>query len=175
MGSKDFSLSVFKLLRESGTPVSFHREGTSSEIFIRFSRVESDQMIEIDGVLESVHPGVLVSGTICSVSHGECARCLDDAFNVITAEVRELFEVDATEESGSYSFDGEVIDLTEMIKDALVLQLPLVPLCSPDCPGLCPTCGSSLKEGPCGCDRSPRDERWAALDELDDAVQRKGE
>jgi uncharacterized protein len=62
-----------------------------------------------------------------------------------------------------------------MIKDALVLELPLVPLCSPECPGLCPSCGQSLKEGSCDCDQTARDPRWAVLSELDEALPPKGD
>jgi uncharacterized protein len=50
-----------------------------------------------------------------------------------------------------------------VIRDALVLELPFQPLCSDDCPGLCPECGASLKEDPDHSHDAPIDPRWAGL------------
>ena len=49
---------------------------------------------------------------------------------------------------------------------ALLVALPLKPLCREDCAGLCPQCGANLNEGPCGCEPDTEDDRWAALREL---------
>ena len=58
------------------------------------------------------------------------------------------------------------IDLAPMVREEVLLAVPDGPLCRPDCPGLCPICGADLAEGPCGCDTTERDERWAVLDQL---------
>ena len=50
------------------------------------------------------------------------------------------------------------------MREHVLLELPLVPLCAPDCQGLCATCGADLNQGPCGCDRTTVDPRWAALE-----------
>ena len=72
------------------------------------------------------------------------------------------------EDEETYPLRGELLDLQPLIRDALLLELPLAPLCSEDCQGLCPTCGADLNDGPCDCDHAPSDPRWAALDLLKD-------
>ena len=66
--------------------------------------------------------------------------------------------------------DGEILyhDGTELvldgpIREALILEVPVVMLCRPDCKGLCPHCGKDLNEGPCSCSISTGDPRWEAL------------
>ena len=54
------------------------------------------------------------------------------------------------------------LDLAPMVREEVLLGVPEAPLCRPDCPGLCPTCGADLQTGPCGCSTEVRDERWAA-------------
>jgi uncharacterized metal-binding protein YceD (DUF177 family) len=82
------------------------------------------------------------------------------------AEYREtLFEFEARE-GESYPIRGEHIDLAPLTREALLLNLPLAPLCREDCAGLCPRCGADLNAGPCGCGSDERDPRWAILDVL---------
>ena len=57
--------------------------------------------------------------------------------------------------------DNRKIDLVPLIVAALLLEVPLVPLCDDDCKGLCPQCGANLNEGPCGCSRDEADVRRA--------------
>ena len=59
----------------------------------------------------------------------------------------------------------DTLDLAPLVRDALVLELPMAPLCRDDCAGLCPQCGANRNEGQCGC-VAPRDPRWANLDVL---------
>jgi uncharacterized protein len=71
---------------------------------------------------------------------------------------------DADEET--YPLLGDHLDLEPLARDAVLLALPLAPLCREDCAGLCPTCGAERAGGACGCDPAPVDPRWAALDVL---------
>ena len=64
-----------------------------------------------------------------------------------------------------YPIDDDVVDLGPLVRDAIVLELPMAPLCTQDCAGLCPQCGANLNEGACGC-VAPSDPRWANLDVL---------
>ena len=63
-------------------------------------------------------------------------------------------------------FDGDFIDITELVRDTVLAAQPLSKLCKPDCKGLCPVCGADLNQGDCGCDRFIPDPRMAALQEL---------
>ena len=60
-------------------------------------------------------------------------------------------------------YDGDSIELADTIRQDVILELPLRPLCSPDCKGLCVHCGHDLNEGPCGCAEAPSDPRFEAL------------
>ena len=92
----------------------------------------------------------------------ECGRCLDPARSTIESEVSEEFlpslnvvtglpeSVDADLEAPRVNANHEV-DVTDIIRQDIVVQQPLQPLCRPDCPGLCPDCGIELQSGTCAC------------------------
>ncbi len=67
------------------------------------------------------------------------------------------------EDMGLAAFDGDAIDLDDLVREQLLLALPSRNLCREDCQGLCPTCGADLNAGHCGCARDETDPRWAAL------------
>ncbi|MDQ1712732.1 MAG: hypothetical protein QOE45_2182 [Frankiaceae bacterium] len=118
--------------------------------------------------LEAVMEGVLVSGTVTGPLVGECARCLDPVASSIEVDLQELYaypESDATEDEVG-RLDGDLLDLEPALRDAVVLALPLMPLCREDCGGLCVVCGARRDDGDCGHDTAPVDVRWAALHEI---------
>ncbi len=112
---------------------------------------------------EAVVEGVLVSGTASVTVVGECARCLDPVRWDQTVAFTELFlHEPGPEEEELPVLDGDLLDLEPVVRDAVVLALPLAPLCRPDCPGLCVQCGARLADDPThGHDRI--DPRWAGL------------
>ncbi len=61
---------------------------------------------------------------------------------------------------------GESVDLTEDMREAIILCFPSYPVCRPGCKGLCPHCGAELNKGRCAC-KPPSDDRWAALDNIE--------
>ena len=67
------------------------------------------------------------------------------------------------EDMGLAAFEGDAIDLDELVREQILLALPSRNLCREDCRGLCPTCGADLNAGPCGCAQDETDPRWAAL------------
>jgi uncharacterized protein len=89
----------------------------------------------------------------------------------VTVEVRELFAYpDSTTEDTADADEvrrmaGDLLDLEPVVRDALVLALPLSPVCWDDCQGLCPTCGSRWEDLPAGHAHETFDPRWAALAE----------
>ncbi|MEW2545624.1 DUF177 domain-containing protein [Streptomyces sp. NPDC047002] len=131
--------------------------------------------------LESVMEGVLVSGTARATAAGECVRCLEPLSREVEADIQELFSYhdaddrgrpkaepadDAEDEDTLYVEDG-LFDLEPVLRDAVVLALPMQPLCSEDCAGLCPQCGVRLADEP-GHHHDAVDPRWAALQGLAD-------
>jgi len=125
--------------------------------------------------LEAVVDGVLVTGTVEVVTAAECSRCLDPVAGELRADIQQLFEYPDQQVPGLDEDDalpvlvGDLIDLEPTVRDAIVLDLPQVPLCTPDCPGLCEQCGARLADDP-NHRHTLHDSRWAALEGLlDDA------
>ncbi len=107
--------------------------------------------LELDVRLEGVAEGVLVTATVRAPLVGECARCLDLFASAIEVRFTELFVYDASDDDADgYLLDGDLLDLESALRDALVLELPLAPLCADDCPGLCSECGVRLADAGAG-------------------------
>ncbi len=131
--------------------------------------------ITVDLLLESVVEGVLVTGTAHTTTEGQCSRCLDPITGEVDVQLTELFAypdstTDETAEEDEVSrIVDDMIDLEPLVRDTLVLALPLVPLCSDDCEGLCSGCGMKWAELEPGHGHETIDPRWAALlDRLED-------
>ncbi len=112
---------------------------------------------------EAVIEGVLVSGTVTATVQAECARCLDPISWDETFGLTELY----LHEPGPPDEDlpllaGDLLDLQPTLRDAIVLALPLAPLCQPECPGLCSECGARLVDDP-EHHHDTIDPRWARL------------
>lgn len=127
--------------------------------------------VELEVRLESVTEGVYVSGTAHAELEGECARCLDPLRDEITVELAELFAYPDSVTDETTDADelprvvDEHVDTEQLVRDALVLDLPLAPLCRPDCPGLCVGCGAKWADLAPDHGHETLDPRWAALRE----------
>ncbi len=123
--------------------------------------------LTLDVQLEAVTEGVLVTAEVTAPLTGECARCLEPLSQTIDVRFQELFNYgqgDGPESEDGYALDGDLLDLEPVLRDALVLALPLAPLCRDDCPGLCAECGVQLaRAGKEHGHAAPIDPRWAAL------------
>ena len=129
--------------------------------------------IEIELRLDAIMEGVLATGTVSGHAVGECVRCLDDIDKNVVVGFQELFLYDAPSdneeaEEGDFVLEDELLDLEIVLRDAVVLALPLNPLCGPDCPGLCPECGARLADDPDHTHGEAIDPRWASLIQLAD-------
>jgi uncharacterized protein len=161
-------------LRELG-----RRAGSMQEIE-RSLPAPADWRVELIGVpegaevrlrlrLESVMEGVLVSGEVDVPVAGSCARCLEPIEDTLELDVQELFAyagstTEATsEEDEVRRVEGEHIDLEPMVRDLVVLSLPLAPTCTEDCAGLCVDCGQRLDDLPADHTHEQLDPRWAGL------------
>jgi uncharacterized protein len=135
--------------------------------------------IALDIRLEAVTEGVYVSGTARARLVGECARCLEELTEDVEARIGELFAfpdsvTDETTDSDELPrVIDDYVDLEQTVRDALVVDLPMAPLCRDDCPGLCPECGERRADLPADHGHETLDPRWAALRErssLNDVV-----
>lgn len=148
----------------------------AEELGIGVLSVAKESEVEFDLRLESVMEGVLVSGTALVTVTGECSRCLESLSYDLEVDLQELFEYPETDSRGREMDDefgdedipkvkDDLIDLEPLLRDAVVLALPLQPLCKSECLGLCVECGANLNEQP---DHAHDlvDPRWSALADL---------
>ena len=126
--------------------------------------------LDLEVRLESVTEGVLATARATAPVAGECARCLEPVAQTVTVRCQELFGYEQNGGDGGedgYSLDGDLLDLEPVLRDALVLALPLAPRCQEDCPGLCVECGVRLAQaGPEHHHGPALDPRWAALRQI---------
>ena len=167
--------STRELGRRAGAMRAVHRDVPAPpddrRIGLDVIGVPGGATISLDVRLESVSEGVYVSGTASAPLAGECARCLSDLTDELTVEIGELFAYpdSATDETTD---DDELprvvddhVDVEQTVRDAVVLALPLAPLCVDDCPGLCPDCGERRVDLGPDHRHETLDPRWAALRE----------
>lgn len=161
--ARPLRVGVSELLAHPGTRRVFHNEVELDGLAITTASVPSGAEIAVDLTLESIGSALTATGTVGVTWTGPCRRCLTPISGRAEADVREVFEPHPTE-GETYPLAGDQIDLEPMVRDAVLLALPLAPLCQPDCRGPAPDqfpTGSEVD------DNVPVDPRWAALGELE--------
>jgi len=155
------AVNVAQLLR---APV-----GTSRTYEIHDDQPEFAQELNlvspVDGTLKltRTNHGILADFSYATEIEQECGRCLEPARASITSQLTEEYlpsvnvvtglpetivaDVDEPRVNANHE-----LDLTDSVRQDILLEQPLQPLCRPDCPGLCPSCGRELSSGACGCD-----------------------
>lgn len=116
---------------------------------VELAEVPAGADVELSVRLEAVSEGVLVTGTATAPVAGECARCLEPMTSSVEATFQELYHYEppaAEDGEDDLLLDGDLLDLEPVLRDAIVLALPLSPLCTDDCAGLCVTCGARLAD-----------------------------
>jgi uncharacterized protein len=166
MRTRPWIVHVSPLLRAPGSRRDEHVRGPLEGAVGSATAVPGDEDVAADLVLESLNgPAVEVAGTVEAPWAGECVRCLGPARGNLRVTVRELYEPGSDAEE-TYPLHGDQIDLEPLVRDAVLLELPLAPLCEEDCQGLCPVCGVNRNQTSCTCTAEARDPRWSALDQL---------
>ncbi len=149
---------------------------------IPFFGIPAGEDIEIDLRIAAVSEGVLASAAVRALAVGECTRCLDRIELELEEEFHELYiyesdprsknrnqkrdEIVVDDEEEIVTMQGDFIDLVGPVRDALLLNLPVNPLCSEDCLGLCALCGVKWIDLPEDHGHEQVDIRWAGLEKL---------
>jgi uncharacterized protein len=117
--------------------------------------------VDVTVNLERIPDGIVVRGTVHALWQGQCSYCLTDLDETIDLHVDELFETDPVE-GETYPIEGHEIDLEQLVRDTVLLELPLAPHCATPCVPDPPE--SETDAAPTS---EPADPRWAALSELE--------
>ncbi len=126
--------------------------------------------------LMHTNAGILTRGHFAAIAPMACARCLEPvavplAFNleevyVPTIDIVTGKSIAPTEEDAALWIDEHhILDLAEVLRQDVLITIPLQALCQDGCRGLCPSCGQNLNQGSCTC-QAETDPRWAALADL---------
>ncbi|MGH9114725.1 MAG: YceD family protein [Acidimicrobiales bacterium] len=170
-GGKTWIVPVVSLLRAPGSRRREVRSGRVGELSVAGSTVPAGAEASVDAVLAAIEGGIEVAGLVTAPWRGECRRCLRPVAGELRCELRELYRARAHGESPesdeeTYPLHGDHLDLAPLLRDALILELPVAPLCGAGCRGLCPSCGADLNDGRCTCPAPSGDPRWAGLEGL---------
>jgi uncharacterized protein len=135
--------------------------------------IEGNAQLEVTLNRRGTH--VFVQGKVTFVQRLECSRCSKMISSRRTEDVRAIYlpyaptnddlELSESDIEVLY-YKNDVVDLEQPVRDAIVLSVPMRPLCHPDCRGLCPSCGANLNDGGCTCAAEPVDPRWKTLEKL---------
>jgi uncharacterized protein len=161
-----------KELKEGRNPCRIERPG-AVEGLPGFEGLSGDLVIEKCGTT------LRLKGILKFTARLECSRCLESS-PVSFSQPVELFyrtgkledthpgkEVELNADDLSViAYRGGELDLWPEIREAMELALPMKPVCSPDCRGICPGCGRDLNREQCKCDRPGMDPRWEVLARL---------
>ncbi len=153
-------IDVADLLTHPAARRALHLEAPVGPLAGSAARVPDDEPVVLDLVLERVPDGIVVRGTVRAIWRGTCGVCLTDLEHTLAPEVGELFEPEPVE-GDTYPLEGHEIDLEQLVRDVVLLELPLAPTCEATGRAACAPDVVPERQPP------PPDPRWAALSELD--------
>ncbi len=160
-GFNPFRLNVGFIAAEA---VGYQRE---FDLAVASMRLDDLEVRAVQGVatVSRTARGLLVQVHVEADTPQVCARCLKPFHQHLVADFEELYAFNdkgLSEEGLRYPYTG-ILDLAPLIREYFILDIPISPVCSPDCKGLCPVCGADRNETDCGHTTATTDPRWDAL------------
>lgn len=159
------SVDVSELLR---LPGASKRLGFTQDVEgLSLDMGRADPALAFDLVLETLVEGLLVRGRVAGTYELECIRCLRSFERPFDIELSEVIAYpDQPDAEEGYQITGDVADLEPVVRDAVLLAMPVNPLHAPNCKGLCPVCGADRNTTDCGHESQRVDLRWEPLEQL---------
>ncbi len=150
--------------------------GTYKEFEFNFPQLNFSPELTLVDILGKIfisvtEDGVVADGKLAALTQLSCSRCLKSYWQPLEINFTEMFSAHPAGDSGNdlgeqpLPADG-AIDLTPIIRDYAVLDIPIRQLCSEDCKGLCPVCGENRNQEDCGHRQESFDPRMAELQKL---------
>lgn len=147
--------------------------GFSNEFPFDFDKLQVEEGLELrdfhgSAIVGRTPQGLLVTGGFEGTLAVECARCLCEFDHTVHWEMTELyaFNEKSVTDSGLILPDDAQIDLAPLVRDYALTEVPINPVCKPDCKGLCPTCGQDLNKKDCGHRTETGDSPFSILKDL---------
>ena len=164
-------INIAQLKKALGSNQPFSFEASARELGLDNQEMWVDNM-KIEGQI--INKGMIfeIAGTIRASMNQFCSRCLEEMVTVLTIPFSEEYREAEFEKSGEAMvqefnyFNGDEIDIADLIRENILLAEPINPACSEHCKGLCPQCGVNLNINTCGCNSKKTDPRLAVLEKL---------
>ncbi len=141
-------ISVAEARKAPGQAFGFSFEEAAAPLGLGGS-VGLTKPVSVSGSIVADAEGISVRGALKTAFQTECARCLKPLEESLDAEFDVRFHKSADEDDEIYLYEGDSLDITDMVKDYALLAIPIACLCRPNCKGLCAVCGADLNEGGC--------------------------
>lgn len=163
-------INVSQLKKNPGSTQAFSFATSAGELGLDQQEVWSEHLT-VDGSITNKGLIYEVSGEIRATLHQCCSRCLEDTVTSLTIAFSEEYKEAVPEAGNGLSqeinyFNGDEIDIAELVRENLLLAEPIKLVCSENCRGLCPECGVNLNTNTCGCNPVKVDPRLAVLEKL---------
>ena len=131
------------------------------------SDIRTTSPIKVHVLVENSGKGLKLNGKLSANLMLSCSRCLEDFDYLLETDFEEeLTNKDKDDDGDAIHFEGDTVDLTDIVVDNILLSLPMKALCREDCKGLCPQCGCNLNIKECNCSQKNVDPRFSVLKDL---------
>ena len=147
--------------------------GYSREFHIDLPEVQIAPDLDLKNLVGSVHitrtaKGLLMRGKLNSLINIQCVRCLTEFLQALEIDFTELlaFSIDSAADSGMLVPESGIIELDQLVREEMLLAIPISPLCKLECHGLCPVCGEDRNINSCHHELEPIDPRLSVLKTL---------
>lgn len=158
-------VDVSRILRSKNSSMEIDGKVDIPSIIYNGEEITINGPVPVSGVILNTGENILVEGKFKADLTLKCSRCLESFQYSMESDFDE--ELSNKDESNGYvKFEGEIIDLAEVVERNILLSMPMKVLCSDNCKGLCPHCGNNLNESQCNCTGENVDPRLAVLKNL---------
>lgn len=147
-------IDISEILNRETTHIDINFEGNVEGLENPINGYFLPENVSFRGALIRVKNLLNLSGKINFQFDTNCYRCLQNIHGDMTIDVNENVYNAATVKPGDdvFTYEGNYLDLDVILKNYIILNLPMKEVCSPECKGLCPKCGKNLNKGKCDCD-----------------------
>jgi len=157
-----------------GDSSSIHFEIAPEELELKSEGADFVQPVKVELTLRKSGDSLFCTGVTRTEVNMQCSRCLESYPHNLVANLdflvkvgKDKIEIEYQDQAEELIFSGnQIFSLDKLVKESIMLNLPLKPLCSEDCKGLCPVCGVNLNISSCKCKKEESDPRWEKLRDL---------
>lgn len=162
-------IDVSGILKEFGGRLDVNGEVNMPDKSFLGEMYRFNEPLKVLGTISNNGKSLIFKADCTGKMHTSCARCMKDIEVKVNFTIDENLAADdgtISDEDDVILFEGNEVDIDDIVMNDFLMEVPGKYLCSEDCKGLCQSCGADLNEGDCGCNQEFIDPRWAGLAEI---------